>query len=104
MNLSISGHQLDVTDALRNYASSKLHKLTDPHEGVIDAHVILGTGKHVQYAEASMHLRGKTLFAKAEGQDAYAAIDGLIDKLDRQLIRHKERSHEHRGAALESLG
>ncbi|GMU43403.1 MAG: ribosome-associated translation inhibitor RaiA [Xanthomonadales bacterium] len=98
MNLTISGHQLEVTDALRNYARVKAQRLTDNQDKVLDAHMILGTEKLAQYAEATVNLRGKTLFAKAEGQDVYAAIDGLIDKLDRQLVRHKERAGDHRGA------
>jgi len=103
MNLTISGHQLEVTDALKSYARSKVQRLTDPFDKVLDAHVILGTEKLAQYAEATVNLRGKTLFAKAEGQDVYAAIDGLIDKLDRQLVRHKERVGEHRGATVDGL-
>lgn len=101
MNLTISGHQLEVTDALRNYARAKVQRLTDNQDKVLDAHMILGTEKLAQYAEATVNLRGKTLFAKAEGQDVYAAIDGLIDKLDRQLVRHKERAGGHRGATAD---
>lgn len=103
MNLTISGHQLEITDALKTYARTKVQKLIVPFEQVIDAHVILGTEKLAQYAEATINLRGKTLFAKAEGQDVYAAIDGLVDKLDRQLVRHKERNGEHRGATADSF-
>jgi putative sigma-54 modulation protein len=99
MNLTISGHQLEMTDALRGYARTKVTRLVEPFEQVIDAHVILGTEKLAQYAEATLNLRGKTLFAKAEGLDVYAAIDGLVDKLDRQLIRHKERAGEHRSSS-----
>lgn len=99
MNIAITGHQLDVTDALKKYAHSKLERLVSPFEQVIDVHVILGTEKHAQHAEATINIRGKRLFAKAEGQDAYAAIDGLVDKLSRQLMREKERKHDHRGAA-----
>lgn len=104
MNLTISGHQLDLTDSLTNYARVKVQKLMGPFDKVIDAHVILGTEKVSQYAEATVNLRGKTLFAKAEGQDVYAAIDGLVDKLDRQLVRYKERVSEHRGAAAPADG
>jgi putative sigma-54 modulation protein len=99
MNLTISGHQLDITEALRSYAKSKMQHLLESFDKVIDVHVILGTEKLAQYAEATVHLRGKHVFAKAEGQDVYAAIDGLIDKLQRQLVRHKERLSEHRAAA-----
>lgn len=103
MNLTISGHQLEVTDALKSYARGKVQRLTEPFEKVIDVHVILGTEKLAQYAEATVNLRGKTLFAKAEGQDVYAAIDGLMDKLDRQLVRYKERAGEHRGAVADGF-
>lgn len=103
MNLTISGHQLEVTDALKNYARSKVERMIEPFEKVIDTHVILGTEKLAQYAEATVNLRGKTLFAKAEGQDVYAAIDGLVDKLDRQLVRHKERVGEHRGGSVDDF-
>jgi putative sigma-54 modulation protein len=103
MNLTISGHQLDITEALRNYAQGKMQRLVEPFEKVIDLHLIIGIEKLVQYAEATVNLRGKTLFAKAEAQDAYAAIDALVDKLDRQLVRYKERVHEHRGATADGF-
>jgi putative sigma-54 modulation protein len=103
MNLTISGHQLDLTDSLKHYARTKVQKLVEPFEKVIDVHVILGTEKLAQHAEATVNLRGSKLFAKAEGKDVYAAIDGLVDKLDRQLVRHKERASEHRGATLDDF-
>lgn len=99
MNLTISGHQLDITEALRAYAENKMQHLLESFERVIDVHMILGTEKLDQYAEATVHVRGKKVFAKAQGQDAYAAIDGLIDKLKGQLVRHKERLSEHRATA-----
>ncbi|MBK9657469.1 MAG: ribosome-associated translation inhibitor RaiA [Rhodanobacteraceae bacterium] len=103
MNLTISGHQLDLTDSLKNYAKGKMQRLIESFEKVIDAHVILGTEKLAQYAEATVNLRGSKLFAKAEGKDVYAAIDGLVDKLDRQLVRSKERASERRGATVDDL-
>ena len=103
MNLTISGHQLDLTESLNAYAKSKMQRLLESFEKVIDVHVILSTEKLVQHAEATIHLSGKTLFAKAEGKDVYAAIDVLVDKLDRQLVRHKERGTEHRGAVADGL-
>ena len=103
MNLTISGHQLDITEALKAYAKGKIQRLVEPFEKVIDVHVILGIEKISQYAEATVNLRGKTLFAKAEGLDVYAAIDGLVDKLDRQLVKYKERVSEHRGATADGF-
>ena len=79
MNLTISGHQLAVTDALKSYTRGKIEKLVGGFDSVTDAHVILGTEKLVQYAEATVNLRGKTVFAKAEGQDAYAAAKTAAD-------------------------
>jgi len=103
MNLTISSHQLDVTEALKNYAQTKMQRLVGASDKVIDVHVILSVEKHEQFAEATIHLRGKTLFAKAGGLDVYAAIDGLVDKLDRQLVRHKERTTEHRSAMVDDF-
>ena len=68
MNLTISGHQLDLTDSLKTYARVKLEQLIEPFDKVIDAHVILSTEKLAQYAEATVNLRGSKLFAKAEGK------------------------------------
>lgn len=103
MNLTISGHQLELTESLKAYAKGKVERLMEPFDKVIDVHMIVSVEKLVQCAEATVNLRGKTLFAKAEGQDVYAAIDGLMDKLDRQLVRHKERGSEHRGATVDDF-
>lgn len=95
MQLTISGHHLDLTDALNDYVTSKLSKLDRHHDSITNTHVILTVEKLVQKAEATLHISGADLFAEAESEDMYAAIDGLAGKLDRQLIKHKEKHRHH---------
>ncbi|MFM7121785.1 MAG: ribosome hibernation-promoting factor, HPF/YfiA family [Gammaproteobacteria bacterium] len=94
MQLSISGHHVDVTDALRDYAQDKILRLERHNDHVTNAHLVLTVEKQIQRAEATLHVVGGEVFADAEAPDLYAAIDLLIDKLDRQLVRHKERAIE----------
>lgn len=95
MQLSISGHHIDLTDALNDYVTSKLTKLVKHNDSITNTHVILSVEKLVQKAEATLHVSGADLFAEAESEDMYAAIDGLAGKLDRQLIKHKEKHRNH---------
>jgi len=98
MNLNVSGHHLDVTPALRDYVRDKLGRVTRHFDHVIDAHVVLSVDKLRQKAEVTLHVRGKDIHCACEEQDLYAAIDLLIDKLDRQVLKYKDkrqdRSHE----------
>ena len=91
MNLNVSGHHLDVTTAIRTYVQSKLERVTRHFDHVIDAHVILTVQKLKQKAEVTLHVRGKELHCSSEEQDLYAAIDLLADKLDRQVLRYKDK-------------
>ena len=91
MQLSISGHHVDVTDALKNYTSEKLGRLERHFDHITNVHVVLSVEKVKQRAEATMHVSGAELFADADSDDMYAAIDALTDKLDRQLLKHKEK-------------
>ena len=95
MQLTISGHHLDVTTALREYVTAKISRLDKHHDQITNTHVILSVDKLQQKAEATLHIAGADLFANAESQDLYAAIDLLSDKLDRQLIKHKEKHRNH---------
>ena len=95
MQLTISGHHLDLTDALNDYVTQKLSKLTHHHDRITNTHVILTVDKLEQKAEATLHVSGADLFAEAVSEDMYAAIDGLTSKLDRQLIKHKEKHRDH---------
>ena len=96
MNLSVSGHHLEVTAALRSYVRSKLARVTRHFDHVIDAHVILTANKVKQKAEVTLHVRGKDLHCESEEADLYAAIDLLADKLDRQVLKYKDKLYEKR--------
>jgi putative sigma-54 modulation protein len=99
MNLQVTGHHLDVTPALREYLTGKLERLTRHFDHVIDLSVILSMEREQRRVEASIHLSGKDLFAESQDPDMYAAIDALIDKLDRQILKHKEKRSDSRGEA-----
>ncbi|GAP74316.1 MULTISPECIES: ribosome hibernation promoting factor [Pseudoalteromonas] len=95
MQLNLTGRHVEITDSLRNYVNSKFAKLERHFDHINNVHVILDIEKLTQKAEATLHVNGGELFATAEHQDMYAAIDGLIDKLDRQVIKHKEKLSRH---------
>jgi ribosome hibernation promoting factor len=100
MQISVSGQHLDVTDSLREYVVSKLSKLERHFDKVTNVHAVLSVEKQRQKAEATIHINGATLFADAENENMYAAIDALTDKLDRQVKKHKEKqSDHHRGSS-----
>jgi len=94
MQLTISGHHLEITEAIREYVTSKFAKLERHYEQINSTSVILTVEKLSQNAEATVHVSGGELFANSQHEDLYAAIDSLTDKLDRQLIKYKEK---HRG-------
>jgi putative sigma-54 modulation protein len=95
MQLSITGHQIEVTESMRNYVTEKFQKLERHFDQVIDVHVILEVEKLSQKAAATVQVNGAKLFAEETQEDLYAAIDGLIDKLDRQVLKHKEKLQGH---------
>ncbi len=105
MQLNLTGHHMDITPALRDYVTAKLDKIERHFDHVTDAHVILTVEKLRHKAEATIHVSGGNIFAEAVEEDMYAAIDGLVDKLDRQVKRHKEKlkSHHARGANKEKF-
>jgi putative sigma-54 modulation protein len=90
MNLTISGHHLEITPSIRDYALLKLSRIKRHFDHVIDVTVLLSVDKLQQKAEINLHLRGKDIHCEAIESDLYAAIDCLIDKLDRQVIKYKE--------------
>ena len=98
MNLHLTGHQLEITPAMRDYVTGKLDRVTRHFDNVIDVRVILSVEKLKHKIEASVHLSGKDIFVESHDTDMYAAIDTLVDKLDRQILRHKEKNFEHRGS------
>lgn len=95
MQLNISGHQLDLTDALREHATNKFEKLKRHVDGITNVQLTLSVDKLIQKAEANVHGIGKEVVAHAENSDMYAAIDALVSKLDRQLLEIKERKNKH---------
>ena len=100
MNLTISGHHLEVTPALREYVMTKLERVTRHFDQVVDITVLLSVEKQKekerrQKAEVTLHVKGKDIFVETAHEDLYAAVDQLMDKLDRQVCRHKERTQDH---------
>ena len=98
MNLKINGINIEITQALNDYISGKLERIVRHSDNVISATVTLSVDKLVQKAEVDWHIAGKDLHLDQTDKDMYAAIDVMMDKLDRALIKHKEKSHNVRGA------
>ncbi len=96
MQIQITGHHIEVTPAMHSYIKTKFERLERHFDHAGDAHVILTVQKLLQKAEATIQIPRATIFADAEAEDMYAAIDELIDKLDRQIKKHKEKSTEYR--------
>ena len=96
MNLKLTGNHVEITDAMRDYVTSKISKITRHFDHVIDVSVILSAEKLKQKAEANVHIRGKDIFVETDSEDMYASIDSLVDKLDRQILKHKEKNLERR--------
>jgi putative sigma-54 modulation protein len=98
MQLSLSGHHVEVTPPLRAYVEKKLGRITRHFDHVIDVHCVLTVEKLRQKAEATLHVRGNSIHADAIDGDMYAAIDALADKLDRSVIKHKEKRADKHAA------
>lgn len=108
MNLTISGHHLDVTPAIREYVQSKLERVKRHFDQVIDIAVILTVDnlkekEKRQKAEINLRMSGKTVYVESLAQDLYAAIDALIDKLDRQVMKYKTKLKGHDHQAIKHL-
>jgi putative sigma-54 modulation protein len=100
MNLTISGHHLDVTPALREYVLTKIDRVTRHFDQVVDITVLLSIEKLSekelrQKAEVTLRVKGKDIFAECCAEDLYAAIDQLMDKIDRQVVRYKDKVQDH---------
>jgi putative sigma-54 modulation protein len=100
MNLSIQGHHIDVTPALREYVKSKLDRIRRHFDQVIDVNAVLEVEKLQQKAEVTLHVKGKDLFAEAVDTDLYAAIDLVADRLDRQVLKYKNKRQDHQHEAI----
>ncbi len=96
MQINLTGHHVDITPALRDYVTNKFQKIQRYFSNITNVHVILSVDKKFQQkAEARLHLARAEVFAESEADDMYAAIDLLIDKLDRQVLKHKEKMKQH---------
>ena len=95
MQIDVTGQHFDVTPALRDYITGKLERLERHFDKVTNVHAVLSVEKLRQKAEATINANGASLHANAEDEDMYAAIDALVDKLDRQIKKHKEKLTDH---------
>jgi putative sigma-54 modulation protein len=95
MQLNVTGHNIEVTAALRTYVEKKLERIARHFDQVIDVHCVLTVEKLRQKAEATMHVSGNSIHADASEANMYAAIDLLTDKLDRRVKKHKEKKCDH---------
>ena len=100
MNLTISGHHLEVTPALREYVVTKLDRVTRHFDQVVDVSVLLTVDNprekdRRQRAEVTLRVKGRDIFVEQSHEDLYAAIDQLMDKLDRQVVKHKDKVQDH---------
>ena len=102
MNLNLTGNHLDITPALRDYVVAKLDRITRHFDHVIDVNVVLSVDKLQHKVEVNLHTRGKDIHVEAIEADMYAAVDVLIDKLDRQVVKHKEKltGQRHEGPGI----
>jgi len=99
MQFSVTARNLEITPALRAYAEEKLSRLTRYLENIVTLHVVLSVNKHRQTAEVTLRVRDLTIRAEEEGDDLYSSIDLVAEKLERQILRYKERilAHAARG-------
>ena len=95
MQINLTGHHIEITDALRNYVNEKMGRLERHFDKVSNTHVILSLENVTHKAEATVHMSGNDIFAESHENNMYAAIDGLVDKLDRQVKKHKEKLKNH---------
>lgn len=108
MNLMITGHHVDVSQALRDYVESKMERVVRHFDQIIDIAVILGIEKPSekdkrQRAEVNLRLKGNVIHVEHFAEDLYAAIDGLVDKLDRQVLKHKGKVKGHQNEAIKHI-
>lgn len=98
MQLNLSGQHIEITDSLRDHVNNKFEKLTRHFDRMTNVHVVLTVEKQRQKAEATVHVSGADLFASDENENMYTAIEHLVAKLDRQIIKHKDKLTNHRQA------
>lgn len=94
MNINFAGHNVEVTDAIRTFTTDKFTRLSRHHDKITSVNVIYDIQKLTHGAEATVHIPNHKIFARAEAEDLYAAIDALIDKLIVQLEKHKKTGRD----------
>lgn len=109
MNLMITGHHLEVTPALREHVTSKLERVARHFDQIIEVSVVLGVEAPSEkdkrhHAEVNLRLKGNAIHVENTADDLYAAIDGLVDKLDRQVLKHKDKQREHHHETIKHAG
>ena len=102
MQITVKGHQIDVTAALNDYATSKFTRIARHYDDLHEINIVLGLERLLQKAEATLQLSGKTVHADASAADMYAAIDALVDKVETQLRKHKEKRVDHHADTVRS--
>ncbi|NMG15534.1 ribosome hibernation-promoting factor, HPF/YfiA family [Aromatoleum bremense] len=100
MNLNITGHHVEVSPAIREYVTNKLDRVIRHFDNVTSVGVILSVEKLKQKAEVTLHVRGKDIYVESDDVDLYAAIDSMVDKLDRQVMKYKQKAFDHNHDAL----
>ena len=101
MQLSITGHHIEVTPALSSYVEKRLMRIVRHFDHVLDTHCVLTVDKLQQKAEATLRVRGETIHAVASDDNMYVAIDALADKLERRVRKHKEKVTDHHAAQVQ---
>jgi putative sigma-54 modulation protein len=95
MQLNVSGHHVEITPSMRAYVEKRLERVKRHFDHVIDVHLVMSVDKLVHKAEATLHVSGSNIHADATDANMYAAIDALADKLDRSVVKHKEKQRDH---------
>ncbi len=95
MQLNLTGHHVEITEAMRAYAEKRMERVWRHFGKVIDVHMVMSVEKNVHKAEATVHVSGSDIHADAIDENMYRAIDALADKLDRCIIKHKEKQVDH---------
>jgi len=95
MQLNITGQNVEITEPLREFINTKFAKLEHYFDRINQVYIVLKVERVTQVAEATLHVNGGELHATSEAEDMYAALDGLVDKLVRQLNRHKDKLNKH---------
>ncbi len=95
MQVNLTGHHVEITEPLRDYVNTKMARVVRHYDGLTDARCVLTVEKLRHKAEATVLVAGNQIHAESVAEDMYAAIDGLVDRLDRQVRKHKEKITDH---------